>query len=290
MANILVTGANGQLGSELQKTGFTVLDEVFYTDVAELDITDYSAVERFIKEKEIDTIINCAAYTAVDKAEEEPELAAKINTQAVANLAKAAAKEDCLLIHISTDYVFDGTAAKPYTEKDKTCPVSVYGETKLAGEEAILKSRCFYIIIRTAWLYSEYGNNFLKTILRLAAERPEINVVNDQIGTPTYAGDLARAIVKIMENDERVEYEGIYHYSNDGVCSWYDFATEIVKRSGLDCKVNPVTTAEYPTRTKRPAYSVLDKTKIKHIFEVEVPDWKDALERCMEANHKNQNI
>lgn len=290
MANILVTGANGQLGSELQKTGFTVLDEVFYTDVAELDITDYSAVERFIKEKEIDTIINCAAYTAVDKAEEEPELAAKINTQAVANLAKAAAKEDCLLIHISTDYVFDGTATKPYTEKDKTCPVSVYGETKLAGEEAILKSRCFYIIIRTAWLYSEYGNNFLKTILRLAAERPEINVVNDQIGTPTYAEDLARAIVKIMENDERAEYEGIYHYSNDGVCSWYDFATEIVKRSGLDCKVNPVTTAEYPTRTKRPAYSVLDKTKIKHIFEVEVPDWKDALERCMEANHKNQNI
>lgn len=290
MANILVTGANGQLGSELQKTGFTVLDEVFYTDVAELDITDYSAVERFIKEKEIDTIINCAAYTAVDKAEEEPELAAKINTQAVANLAKAAAKEDCLLIHISTDYVFDGTATKPYTEKDKTCPVSVYGETKLAGEEAILKSRCFYIIIRTAWLYSEYGNNFLKTILRLAAERPEINVVNDQIGTPTYAEDLARAIVKIMENDERAEYEGIYHYSNDGVCSWYDFATEIVKRSGLDCKVNPVTTAEYPTRTRRPAYSVLDKTKIKHIFEVEVPDWKDALERCMEANHKNQNI
>lgn len=290
MANILVTGANGQLGSELQKTGFTVLDEVFYTDVAELDITDYSAVERFIKEKEIDTIINCAAYTAVDKAEEEPELAAKINTQAVANLAKAAVKEDCLLIHISTDYVFDGTATKPYTEKDKTCPVSVYGETKLAGEKAILKSRCFYIIIRTAWLYSEYGNNFLKTILRLAAERPEINVVNDQIGTPTYAEDLARAIVKMMENDERAEYEGIYHYSNDGVCSWYDFATEIVKRSGLDCKVNPVTTAEYPTRTKRPAYSVLDKTKIKHIFEVEVPDWKDALERCMEANHKNQNI
>lgn len=287
MANILVTGANGQLGSELQKIGFTVLDEVFYTDIAELDITDYNAVESFIKEKEIDTIINCAAYTAVDKAEEEPELAAKINTQAVANLAKAAAKEDCLLIHISTDYVFDGTAAEPYTEKDKPCPVSVYGKTKLAGEEAIFQSRCFYIIIRTAWLYSEYGNNFFKTIMRLATERPEINVVNDQIGTPTYAEDLARAIVKIMENDERVEYEGIYHFSNGGVCSWFDFATEIVKRSGLDCKVHPVSTAEYPTRTRRPAYSVLDKTKIKRIFAVEVPDWQEALGRCIETIRKN---
>ena len=222
-----------------------------------------------------------AAYTAVDRAEDEPGPAAEINTQAVANLAKAAQKEDCLLIHISTDYVFDGTATTPYTEKIKTCPVSVYGKTKLAGEEAIIRSGCFYIIIRTAWLYSAFGHNFVKTILRLAEERPEINVVNDQIGTPTYAEDLAKAIVKIMANDDRVEHEGIYHYSNAGVCSWYDFAVEIVRLSGLNCRVNPVTTAEYPTKTHRPAYSVLDKTKIKHTFGVEVPEWQEALRRMM---------
>lgn len=281
MANILVTGANGQLGSELRKTGFSALDEVFYTDVAELDITDYAAVERFVKDKEIDTIINCAAYTAVDKAEEEPQLAAKINTEAVANLARAAAKEGCLLIHISTDYVFDGTGTKPYSEKDKPCPVSVYGKTKLAGEEAILKSRCFHIIIRTAWLYSSFGNNFVKTILRLASERTEINVVSDQVGSPTYAGDLAAAIVAIMDNEERIEHEGIYHYSNEGVCSWYDFAAEIVRLSGKECRVKPVTTAEYPTKTQRPAYSVLDKSKIKKTFGIEIPAWKDALAKMM---------
>lgn len=281
MANILVTGANGQLGSELRKAGFSALDEVFFTDVAELDITDYAAVEKFVKDNEIDTIINCAAYTAVDKAEDEPELAEKINTQAVANLAKAAAKEDCLLIHISTDYVFDGTASEPYSEKAKTCPVSVYGRTKLAGEQAILKSGCFYIIIRTAWLYSSFGNNFVKTILRLAGERKEISVVSDQVGTPTYAEDLAKAIVAIMENEERIEHEGIYHFSNEGVCSWYDFAVEIVKLGKKDCKVLPVTTAEYPAKTRRPAYSVLDKTKIKHTFGIEIPEWKESLEKMM---------
>lgn len=281
MANILITGANGQLGSELRKIGFSPLDEVFFTDVAELDITDYTAIEKFIQVHEVDTIINCAAYTAVDRAEDEPGPAAEINTQAVANLAKAAQKGDCLLIHISTDYVFDGTATTPYTEKIKTCPVSVYGKTKLAGEEAIIRSGCFYIIIRTAWLYSAFGHNFVKTILRLARRAAEINVVNDQIGTPTYAEDLAKAIVKIMANDDRVEHEGIYHYSNAGVCSWYDFAVEIVRLSGLNCRVNPVTTAEYPTKTHRPAYSVLDKTKIKHTFGVEVPEWQEALRRMM---------
>lgn len=281
MANILVTGSNGQLGSELREIGFSALDEVFFTDVAELDITDYGAVERFVKEHDIDTIINCAAYTAVDKAEDEPELAARINTEAVANLAKAAANADCMLIHISTDYVFDGTASSPYTEKDKPCPVSVYGKTKLAGEKAILTSGCFHIIIRTAWLYSSYGHNFVKTILRLADERPEINVVADQVGTPTYAADLAQAIVDIMASEERIEHEGIYHFSNEGICSWYDFATEIVRLGGKDCKVNPVTTAEYPTKTRRPAYSVLDKTKIKKILHVRVPEWKEALQRMM---------
>ena len=281
MANILVTGANGQLGCELRKIGFTALDEVFYTDVADLDITDCVAVEHFVKEHEIDTIINCAAYTAVDKAEEEPETAAKINTEAVANLAGVAAKEDCLLIHISTDYVFDGSGEVPYTERDKTCPVSVYGRTKLAGERAILKSGCCYLIIRTAWLYSAYGNNFVKTILRLAGERPEISVVSDQLGSPTYAGDLAEAIVAIMDHGDRTDHEGIYHFSNEGVCSWYDFACEIVKAGQKDCKIIPVTTAEYPTKTRRPAYSVLDKTKIKRIFGLEIPEWKEALGKMM---------
>lgn len=281
MANILVTGANGQLGSELRKLGFTVLDEVFYTDVAELDITSYEAVNKYVEEHEIDTIVNCAAYTAVDRAEDELALAAKINTEAVANLAKIAYKQDCLLIHVSTDYVFDGTGQSPYTEKDKTCPVSVYGRTKLAGEEAIVKSGCLHIIIRTAWLYSTFGNNFVKIILRLAKERTELNVVADQVGSPTYAEDLARAIVVIMENDDRGVYEGVYHFSNEGICSWFDFASEIVRLSGLSCKVNPVTTEEYPTKTKRPAYSVLDKTKIKKTFEVPVPDWQESLKKCM---------
>lgn len=281
MANILVTGANGQLGSELRNIGFSVLDEVFFTDVAELDITNSQAIEHFIKENEIDTIINCAAYTAVDKAEDEPEIAEKVNTEAVANLAKAASKADCLLIHISTDYVFDGTGSTPYTEKDKPCPVSVYGRTKLAGEQAIMKSGCFYMIIRTAWLYSTVGNNFVKTILRLANERPELNIVADQVGTPTYAADLARAIVSIMKNEERIEHEGIYHFSNEGVCSWFDFAKEIIRLSGKDCKVNPIDTEAYPTKAKRPAYSVLDKSKIKKIFGVEIPEWQEALERMM---------
>ena len=286
MANILITGANGQLGSELRKIGFSALDEVCYTDRAELDLTDYKAVESFVRVKEIDTIINCAAYTAVDRAEEEPEIAAKINTEAVANLAKVARQEDCLLIHISTDYVFDGTATHPYTEKELPCPVSVYGKTKRAGEEAVLKSGCFYLIIRTAWLYSEFGHNFVKTILQLAAERLEINVVNDQFGTPTYAGDLAAAIVWIMENEEKIEHEGIYHYTNGGSCSWYDFAVEIVRQSPLSCRINPVSTAEYPTKTQRPAYSVLDTAKIRNTFYVEVPDWKQALERCMKEIEK----
>lgn len=283
MANILVTGANGQLGSELRKIGFSALDEVFYTDVAELDITSYESVYKYVEEHEIDTIINCAAYTAVDRAEDEPELAAKINTEAAANLAKVANKQDCLLIHVSTDYVFDGTGEKPYSEKDKTCPVSVYGRTKLAGEEAIQKSGCLHIIIRTAWLYSTFGNNFVKTILRLAGERPELSVVADQVGSPTYAEDLARAIACIMENDDRGIYEGIYHFSDEGVCSWHEFASEIVRLSGLPCKVKPVTTAEYPTKTKRPAYSVLDKDKIKRTFGVNVPEWQESLKRCMKG-------
>ncbi|MDE6451069.1 MAG: dTDP-4-dehydrorhamnose reductase, partial [Odoribacter sp.] len=212
------------------------------------------------------------------------------STEAVANLADVAAKENCLLIHISTDYVFDGTGEVPYTEKDKTCPMSVYGRTKLDGERLVRKSGCCYIIIRTSWLYSAYGHNFVKTILRLADERQEISVVSDQFGSPTYAGDLAKAIVAVMDNENRADYEGIYHFSNEGACSWYDFAKEIVRIGKKECKIIPVSTAEYPTKTRRPAYSVLDNTKIKRTFDMEIPEWKEALKRMMEENGKAGNL
>ena len=281
MANILVTGANGQLGSELKKRSFSALDEVYFTDVADLDITNYNAIERFLKKNEIDTIINCAAYTSVEGAEDEPEQAAKINAEAVGNLARAAWKEDCLLIHISTDYVFDGKGSVPYTEKDKPCPKNVYGKTKLAGEQVILKSGCFHIIVRTSWLYSGFGHNFVKTMLHLADERAEIKVVADQVGTPTYAADLAGFLVDLMANEERIEYQGIYHYSNEGESSWCDFAKEIMFLAGKKCKVLPVSTAEYPVKALRPAYSVMDKTKIKNTFGVTIPEWKEALKRML---------
>ncbi len=281
MANILVTGANGQLGSELKKAGFTALDRVFFTDVAELDITDKKAVESYVSRNDIDTIVNCAAYTAVDKAEEEPDKAELINVKAVENLVEVADKQGCLLVHVSTDYVFDGMASEPYTEKSATNPQTVYGRTKLAGEKAIKKSGCLAIIIRTAWLYSEYGTNFVKTILRLAKEKGELNVVADQVGTPTYAADLAAAIVRILSDECVADKTGIYHFSNEGVCSWYDFAQEIVQLSGEECRVNAVTTAEYPAKAHRPAYSVLDKAKIKQVFGVAVPEWQEALGRMM---------
>lgn len=279
MANILVTGADGQLGNELRRTGFTVLDEVFYTDVTDLDITDKEAVGEYVRRHEIDTIVNCAAYTAVDRAEDEPERAALTNTDAVRNLAETAAEENCLLIHISTDYVFDGTASEPYTEKSVTNPQSVYGRTKLAGERAIRESGCLAIIIRTAWLYSAFGNNFVKTMLRLAKEKGQLKVVADQVGTPTYAGDLAAAIVHMLADENVADKTGIYHFSNEGVCSWYEFAREIVKQAGIAATVEPLTTEQYPTKAERPAYSVLDKSKIKREFGVQVPEWREALER-----------
>lgn len=282
MANVLVTGANGQLGSELKRIGFTALDEVFYTDAGELDITDKKAVQEYVIENGIDTIVNCAAYTAVDRAEEEPEKAALVNTEAVRNLAEVAKREGCLLVHISTDYVFDGTASEPYTEKCLPNPQCVYGRTKFEGERAIKRSGCLAIIIRTAWLYSEFGNNFVKTMLRLAREKGELKVVADQIGTPTYAADLAAAIVKIVTNEFVADRTGVYHFSNEGICSWYDFAREIVAQAGIEASVEALTTAQYPTKAKRPAYSVLDKSKIKKMFEVNVPEWKEALGRMME--------
>ena len=252
---------------------------MFYTDVEELDITNFKAICAFIETHDIDTIINCAAYTAVDQAEDDEEKAMKLNRDAVANLANAAVKLDCLLVHISTDYVFDGTSDHPYTEKDTTNPQSVYGRTKLEGEQAIKKSGCLYIIIRTAWLYSGYGNNFVKTMIRLGKERDGLGVVFDQIGTPTYANDLARAIYTIINKGI---VRGIYHFSNEGVCSWYDFTVAIHRLAGItSCKVRPLHTAEYPAKANRPAYSVLDKTKIKTTFGIEIPHWEESLERCI---------
>ncbi len=269
---LLITGANGQLGTELSK----LLPNAIKTDVNELDITNELAVRRFVVLNRIKTIINCAAYTAVDRAEDDVEMATKINVDGPRNLARSGAK----IIHISTDYVFDGTAHKPYTPKDMPNPVSVYGKTKLAGETAVLENAYVATIIRTAWLYSPYGNNFVKTMRRLGSEKKSINVVTDQIGSPTYAGDLAAAIVKILPQIN-MDNRGIYHFTNSGVCSWYDFATEIMEMSGLNCKVNPISSDEYPTRAKRPFYSVLDKSDIQKTFGLEIDHWKKSLSKCI---------
>lgn len=269
---LLITGAKGQLGTELSKR----LPNAIRTDVDDLDITHESLVADFVKKYNIDTIVNCAAYTAVDRAEDDVEMATKINVDGPRNLARSGAK----IIHISTDYVFDGTAHKPYTPKDMPNPVSVYGKTKLAGEMAVLENAYVATIIRTAWLYSPYGNNFVKTMRRLGSEKKSINVVTDQIGSPTYAGDLAAAIVKILPQIN-MDNRGIYHFTNKGVCSWYDFATEIMNMSNLKCNVNPISSAEYPTRAVRPYYSVLDKSKIQKIFGIEIDHWKKGLVKCI---------
>ena len=241
-----------------------------------MDITDFDAVQKFVHENNIDTIINCAAYTAVDRAETDIDLATQVNVNGPKNLARTG----CKLVHISTDYVFDGTSHTPYKTTDTPNPTSVYGKTKLAGERAILQNNDNAIIIRTAWLYSPHGNNFVKTMLRLGEQRETINVVCDQIGTPTYAGDLADAIVKILPQINR-DTAGIYHYTNLGVCSWYDFATAIMELGGRKCHVNAIPTSEYPTAATRPFYSVLDKTKIVKTFDTAIPHWHDALSRCL---------
>ena len=274
----LITGCNGQLGTELKK----LLPNAICADVDTLDITDAVAVNKFVNENNIDLIINCAAYTAVDRAESDIDLAKKINTDGPKNLAQSGAK----LIHISTDYVFDGTGHIPYTPDDETNPTSVYGKTKRDGELAVIENSECYVIIRTAWLYSVYGNNFVKTMRRLGAERNEINVVSDQIGTPTYASDLAAAIVKIIPQMTR-ENSGIYHFTNMGVCSWYDFAIEIMELSDITCMVNPIKTSQYPTPATRPSYSVLDKSKITETFGIKIPHWRDGLKRCIYELRKN---
>ena len=278
---ILVTGANGQLGRELRNVlESEIPGQSIYTDVAELDLTDSKAVDLFFKQNEISHVVNCAAYTAVDRAEEEKLECASININAVKNLAIAADSVGAKIIHISTDYVFDGTAYRPYKESDKVNPISEYGTTKRKGETALLALAPESIIIRTSWLYSPHGNNLVKTMMRLGAEHSEIKVVCDQIGSPTYALDLAKAIYRVLLSHQWVE--GIFHYSNEGVCSWYDFAKAIHRVAGIKgCNVCPIPTEEYPTAASRPFFSVLDKSRIKATYGADVPYWEDSLIDCI---------
>ena len=279
--NILVTGCNGQLGNEIQLLEKEYPQHTYFnTDVAELDITNQLAVNDFINRHAIDGVINCAAYTAVDKAEGDKELCTTLNTVAPSYLAAAIDKRGGWIIHVSTDYVFDGSHHTPYVETDTPSPDSVYGSTKLAGELGVSKFCKKHMIIRTAWLYSAFGNNFVKTMIRLGKEKTELGVIFDQIGTPTYARDLAVAIMTVV--DKGIE-TGLYHFSNEGVISWYDFTKAIHRIAGIkDCKVRPLHTSEYPTAANRPAYSVLDKTKIKQTYGIEIPYWEDSLKECIE--------
>lgn len=280
--NILITGANGQLGNEIRILGKKSSHNYIFTDIAELDITNLAAIRQMVAKQKIDIIINCAAYTNVEMAEDEPKIAYLLNTQAVENLATTAKDFDILLLHVSTDYVFSGKSHVPYAEEDETSPVGIYGKTKLQGENAILLSGCKHIIIRTSWLYSEFGNNFVKTMLRLTEEKPTLNVVFDQVGTPTYALDLAKVIYQIVENKKYESNEGIYHFSNEGVCSWYDFAKSIAAFSNRSsCKIQPCHSEEFPCKVLRPNFSVLDKTKIKNTFGVIIPHWQESLKECL---------
>ena len=277
---ILITGCNGQLGNEMQLLEKENPQHTYFnTDVAELDITDQTAIEKFVSENAIDGIVNCAAYTAVDKAEENQDLCMKLNATAPDHLAQTIEKRGGWMIQISTDYVFDGTNHKPYTEADSVCPNSTYGRTKLAGEQAVMAGCKKSMIIRTAWLYSTFGNNFVKTMIRLGKEKPELGVIFDQIGTPTYARDLAVAIFAAINQGI---VPGIYHFSNEGVISWYDFTKAIHRIAGITtCRVRPLHTEEYPTPANRPHYSVLDKTKIKQTYSIEIPYWEESLVECV---------
>ena len=283
--NILVTGANGQLGNCIRNAAKDSKDNYIFTDVAELDITNADAVNKTVKDNDVNLIINCAAYTNVDKAESDAEFAEVLNADAPRNLANAMKAVDGTLVHVSTDYVFGGTPAKtPLNEQEPAAPTGVYGLTKLHGEQAITESGAKAIIIRTAWLYSEYGKNFVKTMLNLTSTKPELKVVFDQVGSPTYAQDLADAIFDIVENRkfESLPTPEIFHFSNEGVCSWYDFTKMIAEIAGnKDCNIQPCHSDEFPSPVKRPAYSVLDKAKIKSEFGTKVPYWVDSLRRCI---------
>jgi len=278
--NILVTGANGQLGTELRKISAQFADyRFFFTDIDELDITNQNAVDAFFEKTGIQTVINCAAYTAVDKAETDEVTATAVNATAVGYLAKACKNADATLIHVSTDYVYGGNACTPYNEEHETVGLSVYGRSKIAGEKEALAAPKS-MVIRTSWLYSSVGVNFVKTMLRLGKERETLNVVFDQVGTPTYAADLANAIMKIVTSSEKNGLKtGIFNYSNEGVCSWYDFAHEIMQQAKLNCVVRPIETKDFPTPTARPHYSVMNKARIKTKYGLVIPHWKDALNR-----------
>ena len=281
MNNILVIGSQGQVGSEIQALSSQYNYNFFFTNKNQLNITDYPSIRNFITYNNIDTIINCVAYTAVDRAEKEQELADSINHLATEYLAKVAKEKNIKLIHLSTDYVFDGKNFKPYLETDKTNPNSIYGVTKLNGEKKLIEINPINsIIIRTSWVYSSFGNNFVKTMLKLGKEKESLGVIFDQVGTPTYARDLAKTILDILAKIENRNVE-IYHYSNEGVLSWYDFAKEIMRMAKLKCDINPIETKEYPTPAKRPHYSLLNKTKIKKEFHIEIPFWKDSLDECL---------
>jgi dTDP-4-dehydrorhamnose reductase len=289
--NILVTGSNGQLGSEIKDLATNCKNfNFFFMDLPELDICNAEALNTFIVNQNINGAINCAAYTAVDQAEEDAEIAQQVNAKGVLNLTNALKKVDGKLIHISTDYVFDGKSFLPYQELNKVSPIGVYGETKRAGELAVLDSDIDGIVIRTSWLYSAYGNNFVKTMLKLGKERDEIGVIFDQVGSPTNASDLAKTCLDILldESSDNISTKGkIYHYSNEGVSSWYDFTKAIMEFGSLDCKVIPIETKDYTTLAKRPHYSVLNKKKIKNDFKIEIPYWRDSLAKCITKLNKN---
>ena len=288
MSNILITGANGQLGCCLRDLSHgDERNHYFYTDVDELDITSLDQVEDYVSKHDIEVIINAAGYTAVDKAEIDAERCFLINSTATRNLAMVTKRHDIFLVHISTDYVFDGTSDTPYKPEDPVNPQSVYGKSKAAGEAAIMEMGCHAVIIRTSWLYSEYGSNFVKTMLRLGRERDEIRVVDDQIGGPTYARDLAQAILTIMEERSFIGGTKIYHFANQGVTSWNEFAHQIMRNASLPCKVLPISTAEYGAVAPRPASSVFDLSAVSQDFGIEIPLWQDSLKKCMQ-NINNQ--
>jgi dTDP-4-dehydrorhamnose reductase len=286
--NILVTGCNGQLGKEFQKISniYTEHNWIF-TDINELDICDKHSVNNFFTENTLDICINCAAYTAVDKAEDEEEKAKTINATAVSNLAYACKSSNTLLIHISTDYVFDGTSERPYLESDLVSPNCVYGKTKAEGEQNIITSGCSYIIVRTSWLYSSYGNNFVKTMLRLGTEREFVNVVDDQNGNPTWAYDLANAIMLLILRFENREVKEIFNYSNEGTIPWSNFAEAILYIGNKNCEVRPISTKEYGSKANRPAFSALDKTKIRAFTGIKIPFWRESLIKCIEEIKNN---
>lgn len=286
--NILIVGSNGQLGSEIRAiaNNYTAT-QLFFYDLPDIDITERETVVSVVKEHSINAIINCSAYTAVDNAEDNQEAAYRVNCYGVEQIVSVAEQFSLKLIHISTDYVFDGTNNTPYSESDPVSPLGVYGQTKYEGEQAVFKSSCDSIVIRTSWLYSAYGNNFVKTMIKLGSDRDSLGVISDQVGTPTSAADLAEASMQIITKSNKISEQGrLYHYSNEGVASWFDFAKAIHSMAKISCKVKAIETKDFPTKATRPNYSVLNKSKIKSDFNIEIPYWRDSLEECIDKLRK----